>query len=260
MGDHFEAIERAGLVPRSIRPAPAVVPAFVVARRSAALVKTIGRMIIEASLRESSPIEFADRAQRTARAILKSHGVEVRRIGNAAGGPSLIVSNHVSYLDALVVASLIPCIAIAKAETAQWPLFGAGLRALGVLFVVRDDVASGAVALRNALRALGRGASVLNFPEGTTTNGSEIGMFRRGSFGLARLAGVPIVPVRITYDDDRVPWFGGQEFGPHYLRLARSPGVVARAHFGEPMVVSGADDPADLAARARGIVSALSAC
>jgi 1-acyl-sn-glycerol-3-phosphate acyltransferase len=255
----LDAIDRPQPFPRGIREAATVAPAWRLLRRSTALLRTIGRATLEASSQESTAVEFAARARRTACAILRDHGVDVRGVGRIPLAPCLIVSNHVSYLDPLVIASLIPCVAVAKAETARWPIFGAGLRALGVVFVARGDAARGAIALRACLRVLRGGASILNFPEGTTTDGSGVGPFLRGSFGLARLARVPILPVRIIYDDHRVSWFGGQQFGPHYARLARVATVAAHVHFGDAMVASDSDNAAELAGRARAVIGALGA-
>jgi 1-acyl-sn-glycerol-3-phosphate acyltransferase len=168
-----------------------------------------------------------------------------------------VVANHASYLDPLVVASAVPCVAIAKGETDSWPIVGRGLRTLGVLFVRRGDAYSGAVTLRRALRTVRGGASVLNFPEGTTSDGREVGPFRRGIFGLARLAGVPLVPAWIGYDDPRVAWYGGVAFVPHYASVARTRHTVARVRFGEPFTALPSDDPADLAERARTRIAAL---
>ena len=128
--------------------------------------------------------------------------------------PAIYVANHLGYYDALVVAQFVPCAPIAKAEVASWPVIGAGGRSLGVIFVRRESPASGAQALLAALRALGAGVSVLNFPEGTTTSGDRLGPFRRGIFGLARLAGVPVVPVRIDFDDPELAWYGPALFLP----------------------------------------------
>jgi 1-acyl-sn-glycerol-3-phosphate acyltransferase len=194
---------------------------------------------------------------RTARTILQVHGVDLRSSGPQPGGPAILVANHLSYLDPLVVSAVVPCVAIAKGETHQWPIIGRGLRALGVLFVQRGDAYSGAMTLRRAWSALSEGATVLNFPEGTTSDGTSVGPFQRGIFGLSRLAGVPIVPVRITYDDPRVPWFGRDRFAPHYWRLAGSQGVVARVRLGEPIVPRPTDDAAALARRAREIIGSL---
>jgi len=217
--------------------------------RAAGLLATITRLCLEARLGATSASAYAARAQRTARRILDGHGVAVTA--------KVVVANHVGYLDPLVISSLLPCLSIAKGETRGWPLIGPGLSGLGVLFVRRGDAHSGAVAMRRALRALGSGTAVLNFPEGTTSDGRRVGPFRRGIFGLARLAGVAVVPAFIEYGDDRVPWFGGQTFAPHYARLARVRRVEARVRFGDPIVSHGSDDAEGIARRARAVVSAL---
>jgi 1-acyl-sn-glycerol-3-phosphate acyltransferase len=232
--------------------------------RACGLAAIVARLVVVARTeRAPSPVAFAERARRTARAILAVHGVDVRASGRPPTGPTIVVANHVSYLDPLVVSSVLPCISIAKGETAEWPLIGKGLCALGVVFVRRGDARSGAVALRRAWRALRGGAPVLNFPEGTTSDGRDVGSFRRGCFGLARLAGVPVVPARIRYEDERVPWYGGQTFLPHYWRVAGAPRVVARVSFGEalaaPEVGTVGDRDEEFAHRARAAVAALGA-
>jgi 1-acyl-sn-glycerol-3-phosphate acyltransferase len=123
--------------------------------------------------------------------------------------------------------------------------------------VKRGDARSGALVLRGALRALRRGTAVLNFPEGTTSDGASVGPFRPGVFGLARLAGVPVVPARIMYDDTRVHWFGGTAFAPHYARLGRIPALTATIDFGRPIPVGPEDDPAAVASVARDVVASL---
>lgn len=225
--------------------------------RSAGLVGAIVELLLEARRGPTSAGAFAGRARRTARRILDGHGVTVATIGPKPGGAVVLVTNHVSYLDALVVSSLVPCVSIAKSETRDWPLIGAGLEGLGALFVQRGSAHSGAMVLRRALRALRAGSPVLNFPEGTTSDGRSVGPFRRGVFGLARLAGVPVVAARLSYDDGRVPWFGGAAFAPHYARLCCIRRLTATVHFAEPITVGAADDPERVASRAREIVLSL---
>ncbi len=239
------------------RRAAAPIGLSLVVLRSASLVGTIAELLLEARRGENSAGAFAKRAGRTARRILDGHGVTVATLGPTPRGASVLVTNHVSYLDALVVSSLVPCLSIAKSETRGWPLIGPGLEGLGALFVQRGNSHSGAMVLRRALRALRSGSPVLNFPEGTTSDGRSVGPFRRGAFGLARLAGVPVVAARISYDDGRVPWFGGEAFAPHYARLCRIRHLTATVHFAEPISVEAADDPERVASRAREIVSSL---
>jgi len=222
------------------------------------LAGAVTRLVVEAELEEpASPVGLARRAYRTARTILHVHGVDVNSVGPLPHGPAVVVANHLSYLDPLVVCSVLPCIAIAKGETRTWPLIGRGLAALGVIFVQRDDPHSGATALHRAWRALDAGATVLNFPEGTTTDGGALAPFKRGIFGLAALARAPIVPARVVYDDDRVPWFGGQTFAPHYWRLAGASRVGAVVRFGEPMRARPEEDADVFARRTRAVVAEL---
>jgi len=93
----------------------------------------------------------------------------------------------------------------------------------------------------------------------TTSDGRDVGPFLRGAFGLACIAGAPIVPARIGYDSDLAPWFGGRTFLPHYARLARVPRLRAGVCFGDPIEVRPTDDPLAVAARAREVIAGLRA-
>jgi 1-acyl-sn-glycerol-3-phosphate acyltransferase len=130
------------------------------------------------------------------------------------------VANHVSWIDPLVLVGLLPVAAVAKAEVARWPVLGSVCGAGGVLFLRRGDAFSGARVLRGMLRAFAAGVSVLNFPEGTTTEGGDVLEFHAGSFGAARLAGVPVIPIAVRYRTPGMAWTGGDSFLPHYLRVA----------------------------------------
>jgi 1-acyl-sn-glycerol-3-phosphate acyltransferase len=170
-----------------------------------------------------------------ARRALQLHGLEVRATGPLPLGPALLASNHVSWLDPLVVASLIPCAPVSKLDVSRWPLVGGLARDLGVVFVARGDARSGASALRQARAALEHGVPVLNFPEATTTPGTSVLPFRAGAFGLAIAAGVPVVPVALRYDPPELAWVGEDSFVPHWLRLASSRRASAYVALGEPM-------------------------
>jgi 1-acyl-sn-glycerol-3-phosphate acyltransferase len=183
--------------------------------------------------------------------LLAIHGIDVQVSGALPDSPSLLISNHLSYVDALVVCSLLPLQPLAKGEVAGWPLFGAAARAHGVVFVERGSVGSGAVAMRKVLRALASGISVAGFPEGTTSDGSDLLPFHRGLFGAARIAGVPIVPIAISYDSPEIAWVGDAWFGPHYLRTAQRRETSARVTIGSEIVPRPQDRPEDLAEAAR---------
>lgn len=187
--------------------------------------------------------------QAASRGVLERAGLEVEVWGAPPPTPAVLVSNHLSWVDPLVVASVVPLTAVAKDDVAAWPLIGERARGLGVIFVDRLTAHSGVRALLEARRALAAGVSVLNFPEGTTTHGDMVLPFRRGAFGLARLAGVPVVPVRLELPR-RLTWAGPDPLFPHLWRLCATRRPVVRVHFLEPRLGwRGSDAEAAEAAR-----------
>jgi lyso-ornithine lipid O-acyltransferase len=199
----------------------------------------------------SSPLVTSRRQHEAARTMCKLHGIDLRVEGDRPRGPALLVANHIGYFDPIVIGALAKCVSVAKEELRSWPVVGWRLRELGVLFVDRADPWSGALALRAMLRAFHLGMSVLIFPEGTTTDGTAVLPFRRGAFGAARIAGVPIVPVRVDYDDPRIAWTGNATFLPHYLAMLSRGQVRARVAFGRAIPAHVDRSPRELANAAR---------
>jgi 1-acyl-sn-glycerol-3-phosphate acyltransferase len=184
------------------------------------------------------------------RDVLALHGIACSASGAQVPVQAVLVSNHVSWLDPLVIAAHAPCVPVSKVDVSAWPLIGALARDLGVVFVSRGDPGSGASALRALLGALHAGACVLNFPEGTTSAGEGVLPFRPGLFGLALRTGAPIVPVAIRYEPRSLAWTGDASFLPHYLALASSRGARVSVRFGEPLAPApgtGAREVAELA-------------
>ncbi|MFT3914461.1 MAG: lysophospholipid acyltransferase family protein [Anaeromyxobacteraceae bacterium] len=187
-------------------------------------------------------------------AALEVLGVNVLVDGPLPPQGALLAANHLSWLDPLVVASLVPCTPIAKAELSGWPLLGRAARACGVLFVERGDATSGLAVKRGAQAVLERGGRILNFPEGTTTRGDDVLAFRPGLFGTARRAGAPVVPVAITLEPAELAWTGDDAFLPHLLALAARRRSEARVRFGAPVPPLLYRDAAALAEAVRGRV------
>jgi 1-acyl-sn-glycerol-3-phosphate acyltransferase len=200
------------------------------------------------------PLVRAWRNQAASRAMCEAHTIEARVTGALPAQPAILVANHLSYIDPMVIGSLVACVGVAKAEVAGWPVIGARLRDLGVMFVRRGDAYSGARVLRGAMAALRDGASVLNFPEGTTSYGDDVLPFHRGIFAAAWLTGTPIIPVHLSYDDRRVAWVGDETFLPHYITLARRERVIAHVHFCAPIEPRAYETPGAIASRARDAV------
>jgi 1-acyl-sn-glycerol-3-phosphate acyltransferase len=163
--------------------------------------------------------------------------------GQIPNGPSVIVANHVSYLDPLAIGWTLPVGAVAKSEIMSWPGVGEAVADLGIVFVKRGCSRSGAVALRRTMRLLDSGVPVLVFPEGTTTTGHDVLPFSRGAFGVARFMRVPVVPAALRYDNTEVPWVGSASLLPHALKLHRHNEIHGALIFGpslEPMAFADA--------------------
>ena len=201
-----------------------------IARFAVATLDAIGR----ARLARGDAADRASRLHAACTEIARIHELRLGVRGTFPSHPCVIVTNHVGYLDAIAVAAVLPCAPIAKSEVTRWPMIGTAADQLGVIFVERDDPWSRVRALRRAMAALRAGVSVLNFPEGTTTDGTRLLPFQRGIFGLARLAGVPVLPVAVRCAPE-LAWYGGASFVPHYLRTTRLPAPELRLDVGQPI-------------------------
>jgi 1-acyl-sn-glycerol-3-phosphate acyltransferase len=139
-------------------------------------------------------------AQRAlARALLAALGVRLSVRGRPARPGSLLVANHVSWLDVVVLAAVTPARLVAKAEVRGWPGVSALAAAYGTIFVERSRPKALPGTVADVARALRAGTSVAVFPEGTTYCGAAHGRFRPAMFQAAVDAGVPIVPLTVSY-------------------------------------------------------------
>ncbi|WP_335937408.1 lysophospholipid acyltransferase family protein [Streptomyces sp. PTD5-9] len=138
--------------------------------------------------------------------VVRAFGVRVRITGAPpppAATPgetgTLVVANHVSWLDVPLVAAVLPGRMLAKSEIADWPLLGPLAAAGGTLFVERDRLRALPRTVREIAGALREGARVVAFPEGTTWCGRGGGRFGPAVFQAAIDTNAEVRPVRIRY-------------------------------------------------------------
>jgi len=113
--------------------------------------------------------------------------------------PSVVVANHASYLDGVLLTAVLPhrYQFVIKREVTRLPLVHFFLRRLGAHFVERFDPHRGAADARKLLNTASRGGSLAFFPEGTFQSGSGLGRFRSGAFAIAGRNDMPVVPLVI---------------------------------------------------------------
>jgi 1-acyl-sn-glycerol-3-phosphate acyltransferase len=193
------------------------------------------------------PVFFHRMVGRILRLRVRYYGVPSPR------QPQLIVPNHVSWLDILVVGAHQPVCFLAKQEVAAWPVLGALARLTGALFVNRSRrMAVGTVNQAIAER-IAAGDRVVLFAEATTGDGNRILKFHSAHFEAARLAlqrrhaaSSVLQPVAINYvrrnglplawsERASVAWYGGMELVPHVWALLVAGSVECEVRFGTPI-------------------------
>jgi lyso-ornithine lipid O-acyltransferase len=162
------------------------------------------------------------------------------------GGAFLVASNHVSYLDVLVLASLYPSLFLAKREIASWPVFGWIARGAGTLFIDREQAKDLVRAGREMSDRLKLGLPLTIFPEGRSSSGVTILPFQPSMLEAAARAGVPCWAASITYETPgaKLPpsrticWYDSESLLTHFPRMVGLKRVVARVRFAEAPVLS----------------------
>ena len=174
-------------------------------------------------------------ARVSARLALSLSGLPPRVEGlrHLAGDTTaIVVSNHASYLDALILTAVLPAkfTYVAKQELLRKPMAGIPLRRLASAFVARFDSIRG-VEDTSGLETLVRaGTSLIFFAEGTFRSGPGLLPFRLGAFVVAVRCGIPVIPVTLIGSRALLR---DETLRPHYSKL--------QVLIGEPLSPEGDD-------------------
>ncbi len=200
-----------------------------------------------------------------ARACLRILGLKInvhRPSGDLNSNRRLLVSNHQSYLDVVIIASVFPTLFVAKSEVGCWPLFGWLSRLGGTIFVDREDARSGVKRAYQVSRALRDGVNVQVFPEATTGDGSTVLPFNGLFFASAVRSQVPALPLTIKFQSvngrpmdraalDAVCWYGEMDFARHFWNLLNIESAEVSLMINEPIEPARAQRAKALAQAAR---------
>jgi len=180
---------------------------------------------------------------RWGRGVCRILGIRFSVEGTPPSG-TLLVSNHLGYLDIPVLATHVRTLFLSKAEVANWPLMGFFARQAGTLFVQRERKRDLPQVAAQIAQELGSGGAVVLFPEGTSGAGDSVLPFRASLLDPPARGDLPVSYARLTYSTPPgypaagkcVCWWGDMSFGGHFLGLLRLPYVHAEVRFGpEPL-------------------------
>lgn len=185
-------------------------------------------------------------------------------------GGAYCVANHSSWLDIVVLGSVLHTTFVTKSEVARWPLIGWMCRAVGAIFVEREKRKHTYTTVQTLSARLDKGDNILVFPEGTSGNGVGVLPFKSAFFGVVEErarqdAPIAVIPISVVFtkrwglplslfERPFVAWYGDMAFLPHlWTVLLRGPlEVHVRFHPPLPLESSGRKV---LAQRAEKVVS-----
>jgi lyso-ornithine lipid O-acyltransferase len=150
--------------------------------------------------------------------------------GQLERGGYVIIANHVSYVDGIVLGSIFPILFVSKREVKNWPIVGQWNVLCGTIFVNRQRKDLVGVLIRELTRKLRQEANILLFPEGTSTNGEKMLPFQTVPLAAPLRSRSIIAPVTVTYrsideqpvtaaNRDLIYWYGDMEFVSHFWKL-----------------------------------------
>ena len=149
-----------------------------------------------------------------ARQMLLIVGIELRVTGVAAAGPVLLVSNHISWLDIVVLHAARHCRFVSKADVKDWPLVSTLANGSGTLYIERESRRDAHRMVQKMAESLQAGDVLAVFPEGTTGDGITLKPFHANLFQAAIEANAPVQPVALKFVDVQT---GLLSFAPRYI-------------------------------------------
>ncbi len=189
----------------------------------------------------------------------------------------LMLANHTSYFDILILSRTARVSFIAKQEVGSWPLFGTLARLQETVFVERERRSQTAAARDRIRERLKQGDALVLFPEGTSSDGNRVLPFRSALMGAAEIEigadgqglvqHVPVQPVSVSYvglhglpmgreNRPLFAWYGDMELVPHLWEALKTGPIDVVVEFHPPMTVDSAGGRKALAVVAEAAVRA----
>jgi 1-acyl-sn-glycerol-3-phosphate acyltransferase len=171
-------------------------------------------------------------------------GIRTRTRGSMPDA-GLLVCNHLSYLDIIVLSSIGPCVFVAKRDVAGWPLFGWLARAAGTIFVDRENRFSCQAVVDCVRQKISNGSVVVLFAEGTSSDGSTVLPFKSTLLESAVQLRCPVATATISYAldhgsvADEVCYWRDMTLVPHLVNLFFKREIRSTCSLSLPKIRSG---------------------
>jgi 1-acyl-sn-glycerol-3-phosphate acyltransferase len=135
--------------------------------------------------------------------MLRMLGIALHSEGLPRGGATLVIANHVSWLDILAINAVLPSRFVSKADVRAWPLIGWLVECGGTLFIERERKRDALRVVHQVADALKKRQTIAVFPEGTTSEGHGLLPFHANLLQAAISTGSPVQPVALRFSDSR---------------------------------------------------------
>lgn len=182
-----------------------------------------------------------------ARTMCRVIGMRIQVAGEPPQPPYMLVTNHLGYVDIVLLASRLPAVFVSRADVAGWPLIGAAARSVGTVFIDRSRHRDLHPAIEQIESALANGSGVVLFAEGTSSNGTSVLPMKPSLLQVPAAQRTPVHYAAISYAtrdgepgaSDAVCWWSDAPFFGHLLGLLGLTGFDARLRFGGDAIVDG---------------------
>jgi len=194
-----------------------------------------------------SPAQRAGRVERWAQEMLRLLGIRLQVQGTVPStGPVLLVSNHISWLDIVVIHAARHCRFVSKAEVHHWPFIGRLASGAGTLFIERASRRDALRVVHHMTERLKAGDMLAVFPEGTTSDGTSMLPFHSNLIQAAISADQAVLPMALRFEETAT---GQLSLAPSYVgddtlllslwRTLTAPPLTAVVRFGVPSSAQG---------------------
>jgi 1-acyl-sn-glycerol-3-phosphate acyltransferase len=203
-----------------------------------------GLLILAIRFRNYTDRRRLSEIRRWSRKFLRLAGVSLEHSGETPSA-GLIVKNHISWLDVIVLNALAPSRFVSKAEVARWPLVGYLCTKSGTLYIERSRKTAARRTNSLIAEALARGERVAMFPEGTTTAGDQVLQFHAALLQPAIASAGVAYPAALRYLDSggkrsrAISYVGAETLIGSVWQLLGAKRVVARIEFGRAEPAAG---------------------